>query len=149
MKTIVSLFSGVLFALGLSISGMTDPAKVTGFLDVTGAWDPSLIWVMVGAIAVFSSAFWGYKKSRPILAPTFNGPRSGMNVDGRLVAGSAIFGLGWGLSGICPGPALVNAASGGSIYLVFAVSMAVTLVVARRVSQISATRRGSDDVKLA
>jgi uncharacterized membrane protein YedE/YeeE len=148
MKTIVSLFSGVLFALGLSISGMTDPAKVTGFLDVTGAWDSSLIWVMVGAIGVFASAFWGIKKSRPLLAPTFNGPQAGMKVDGRLVIGSAIFGLGWGLSGICPGPALVNAASGGVVYLVFAFAMATTLVVARRASQISAASR-ADDVKLA
>ncbi len=148
MKTIASLFSGALFALGLSISGMTDPAKVTGFLDVTGAWDPSLIWVMVGAIAVFASAFWGFKKSRPILAPTFNGPQSGMKVDGRLVVGSTLFGLGWGLSGICPGPALVNAASGGAVYLAFAFAMATTLMVSRRVSQNSTTRH-ADDVKLA
>ena len=149
MKNIVSLFSGVLFALGLSLSGMTDPAKVTGFLDVTGSWDPSLIWVMVGAIGVFSAAFWGFKKSRPVLAPAFNGPKSGMKVDGRLVIGSAIFGLGWGLSGICPGPALVNAASGSSVYLAFAFAMATTLVVSRRLSQMGAQKSQPVDASLA
>lgn len=148
MKTIASVFSGVLFALGLSISGMTDPAKVTGFLDVTGAWDPSLIWVMVGAIAVFAAAFWGFKRTRPVFATAFEPPKSGMKVDARLITGSIIFGVGWGLSGICPGPALVNAASGGVVYLIFAFAMAVTLVVARRASGWN-TVHPTEDAELA
>lgn len=149
MQSIISLVSGILFAIGLSISGMTDPAKVTGFLDITGAWDPSLAWVMIGAIAVFASAFWGFKKSRPVLAPAFNPPKSGMKVDGRLIAGSAIFGLGWGLSGICPGPAVVNAASGNAVYLLFALAMGVTLVVGRRLSRAQTSSNKVEDAKLA
>ena len=133
MKSLLAFISGGLFALGLSISGMTDPAKVIGFLDVTGTWDPSLMWVMMGAIGVFSPVFWFVKRSKPVLAETFH-PPARVGIDGRLIGGSVLFGIGWGLSGICPGPAVVNAASGEVTYVAFAIAMAAVLVASRWVA---------------
>ncbi|MEZ4459761.1 MAG: YeeE/YedE family protein [bacterium] len=133
MRSLLAFLSGGLFALGLSVSGMTDPSKVLGFLDVSGAWDPSLMWVMVGAIAVFASVYWFVKRSKPVLAPSFH-PPTRVGIDGRLIAGSVLFGVGWGLSGICPGPAVVNAASGQVTYVAFAMAMTVVLVGSRWVT---------------
>lgn len=107
MRQITSAFAvGLLFGLGLVVSGMANPAKVLAFLDVTGRWDPSLALVMGGAVAV--SAF-GYsiakRRGRPVLAPRLDVPTR-RDLDPRLLAGAAIFGVGWGLAGLCPGPAL-------------------------------------------
>jgi uncharacterized protein len=116
---VVSAFlSGALFATGLVLSGMTRPSKVLGFLDFFGAWDPSLVWVMVGAIAVNATATWRVvRRSAPLFQPGFSLPpviRSPWwtQINGRLLVGAALFGVGWGLSGYCPGPALVATASG-------------------------------------
>lgn len=108
MRLVTSLGSGLLFALGLGLSGMTDPHKVRAFLDVTGAWDPSLMLVMGGAAAVgLLLTTWTLRRSAPVLDAQFHlPPRAG--VDAPLVAGAALFGVGWGLSGYCPGPALVS-----------------------------------------
>jgi len=123
MYTAASFTAGLVFGLGLIVAGMANPAKVLGFLDLAGAWDPSLALVMVGAIAVGAGAFALMKeRTRTLLgAPVLL--RSARRIDRRLVLGSLVFGLGWGLSGICPGPALVLAGTGSGKGLVFLVAM--------------------------
>jgi uncharacterized membrane protein YedE/YeeE len=113
----MSLFSaagaGLLFALGLALSGMTQPARVLGFLDVAGDWDPTLAFVMLGALAVYAPAYRVITRTRarPLAADAFHVPAKA-RVDARLLVGSAVFGVGWGLSGFCPGPVLVGMAAG-------------------------------------
>ncbi len=107
IRLAVALFSGAVFGLGLAVSGMADPAKVIGFLDVAGEWDPTLAFVMGGALLVTVPAFrLIFGRRRPVLAGDFDllGEKK---VDARLLGGSALFGVGWGLSGFCPGPAVV------------------------------------------
>lgn len=100
MDILIAAVSGLVFGLGLIVSGMVNPAKVLGFLDLAGAWDPSLAFVMAGAIAVGLPAFaWARRRGRV--------PPLAAGIDRRLVGGSLLFGVGWGLAGICPGPALV------------------------------------------
>ncbi len=113
---------GLLFGLGLLMAGMANPAKVLGFLDIAGLWDPSLALVMVGAIGVAFVAFW-YSKKMPqsLLSTKFSWPEA-TAITKPLLVGSALFGLGWGLVGLCPGPALVLAGTGsveGLIFIVF------------------------------
>ena len=109
MKHRISEFVvGLLFGLGLLIAGMTDPSKVLGFLDVTGAWDPSLAFVMGGAILVGLGAFtWAKRRNAALLGGAMQLP-SNRRIDKRLVIGSLLFGVGWGLAGFCPGPAIVS-----------------------------------------
>jgi len=111
MKAILaSVFCGALFGVGLVVSGMTDPLKVQGFLDITGPWQPALMWVMGGAVAVTMLSFpLVLKRERPVLTFAFHLPNPAP-VERRLLIGSALFGIGWGLSGYCPGPAFVTAA---------------------------------------
>jgi uncharacterized protein len=119
----VTFVAGLLFALGLGISGMTHPSKVLAFLDVAGAWDPSLALVMGAGVAVNLVAFqWALRRRAPLLAPRFSLPTQS-RVDAALLAGSAIFGVGWGLGGFCPGPALVAAVTGTAPVLTFVVAM--------------------------
>ena len=108
----VAFGAGALFAVGLAISGMTLPDKVIGFLDVTGEWDPALIGVMGGAVLVYA-VVWrlARRMERPVVAQTFSLPTR-TELDARLIGGSAIFGVGWGLSGFCPGPAIVSVGPG-------------------------------------
>jgi uncharacterized membrane protein YedE/YeeE len=107
LRMLVALFSGALFGLGLAVSGMANPARVIGFLDVTGDWDPTLALVMGGALLVTVPAFrMIFGRRRPVLAERFELPTK-KKIDARLVGGSALFGVGWGLSGFCPGPAVV------------------------------------------
>ncbi|MCC4104707.1 YeeE/YedE family protein [Serratia ureilytica] len=109
LKTLLALLSGVIFGLGLIVAGMANPAKVLAFLDITGQWDPSLALVMAGAIAVAAPAFvWARRRERSLLGETLQIPAAG-RLDRRLLAGSALFGIGWGVAGICPGPAWVLA----------------------------------------
>jgi uncharacterized membrane protein YedE/YeeE len=124
-KCLVSaLVSGLLFALGLGLSGMADAAKVLGFLDVTGDWDPALALVMVGAVTTYAIAFQLLRRRRrPLWAQSFDVPAN-RAIDRRLLAGAALFGIGWGMSGLCPGPALVNLASGATGILAFVAAMA-------------------------
>jgi len=121
---VTSFVSGMTFALGLGISGMTRPVKVIGFLDFFGAWDGSLAFVMIGAIAIYFAAYrWSKGMPSPLLAPDFSVPsRSGL--DARLILGAAIFGAGWGLGGFCPGPALTSLASGAPAVMIFVAAMA-------------------------
>lgn len=114
---------GLLFGAGLLLSGMTDPGKVIGFLDVFGAWDPSLALVMGGAIAVGVFAFaFARKRATTFLGGTLRLPQSG-DIDPRLVVGSLVFGVGWGLAGFCPGPAFVALGMGVPKAAVFVVAM--------------------------
>ena len=123
MYTAASFTAGFVFGLGLLASGMVNPAKVLGFLDLAGAWDPSLALVMAGAVAVGAGAFSFMKRrtrtllGAPVLLPGARG------IDRRLILGSLVFGVGWGLAGICPGPALVLAGTGSAKGLVFLVAM--------------------------
>ena len=120
---------GLLFGLGLLISGMTDPAKVIGFLDLTGLWDPSLAFVMGGAIAVGFFAFAVAKKrTQSFLGGALHLPTSSQ-IDRRLLIGSARFGAGWGIAGFCPGPALVSMATGQPKAAVFVVAMLAGMVL--------------------
>jgi uncharacterized membrane protein YedE/YeeE len=124
--------SGFLFAVGLVLSGMIRPDKVTAFLDVAGPWDPSLALVMAGAVGVYALAFRLSKRMRnPLFASSFpREPERG--VDGRLLIGAAIFGVGWGLSGFCPGPALVDFGAGASAAWWFVPAMIAGMVVQRK-----------------
>lgn len=124
MKNRLSEFLvGLLFGLGLILSGMTDPGKVLGFLDLAGLWDPSLAFVMGGAIAVGALAFAVAKKrTRSFLGGAMHVPTA-RDIDKRLVLGSLVFGVGWGLAGFCPGPAIVSAAAGQPKAMVFIAAM--------------------------
>ena len=132
---ITAIIAGTLFALGLAISGMTEPAKVTGFLDVTGAWDPTLAFVMAAAIAVHLPLVRLARQRRaPLFDAKFHWPTN-HGIDARLIVGSAIFGVGWGLSGYCPGPALTSLAAGGLPILVFVGAMLAGLLVTRALTK--------------
>jgi len=129
MLLFASLLAGLLFGLGLIVSGMANPAKVLGFLDLSGAWDPSLMLVMAGAITVGFFAFMLAKNRRTSVLgaemklPTHN------KLDRRLVGGSALFGIGWGIAGFCPGPALVGIGMGQTKALVFVAAMLAGMVL--------------------
>jgi len=120
---------GLLFGLGLIISGMTDPSKVIGFLDLAGAWDPSLAFVMGGAILVGAGAFTLAKKRQRSLLGAPMQLSSATELDKGLLIGSLVFGIGWGLSGFCPGPAVVSAAAGQPKAWIFVVSMLVGMAL--------------------
>ncbi|CAO4147894.1 hypothetical protein LPLAFNJD_LOCUS2560 [Methylorubrum aminovorans] len=135
MAATASAFAaGLLFGLGLIVSGMADPAKVLAFLDVTGRWDPSLAFVMAGAVAVSAVGYRvARRRGRPVLASRFDLPTR-RNIDLRLIAGAAVFGLGWGLVGLCPGPALTLLTVLPAQAATFVAAMAVGMLVFRLVS---------------
>ena len=127
----LAFLTGVLFAAGLLVSGMTQPAKVTGFLDVAGAWDPSLAFVMMGAIGVhFITRRLILRRDAPLFGTAFDEPPRGA-VDLPLIVGAVIFGVGWGGAGYCPGPSLVSLGTGSMDALVFVVAMAGGMAVHR------------------
>jgi uncharacterized membrane protein YedE/YeeE len=133
MSFAINLVLGLVFGIGLVVSGMADPAKVLNFLDLFGTWDPSLAFVMGGAVAV---AFVGYRlvlpRGRPLLGDAFHIP-SRKDIDVRLLAGAAIFGAGWGLGGLCPGPALTALGLGQPGTLAFLPAMFAGLWLARMI----------------
>ena len=132
MSNASALFVGLLFGAGLILSGMVNPSKVQAFLDIAGAWDPSLAFVMAGAITVAAGAFpFVQKKSLSLTGKPIRLPAA-TRVDRRLIAGSAIFGIGWGLAGFCPGPALVGAGSGESKALIFVLAMLAGMLLFRQ-----------------
>jgi len=134
---------GLVFGAGLLVSGMTDPAKVLGFLDVTDAWDPSLALVMAAAVAVFALLYrLALKRPRPLLAADFAQPAR-RGIDARLVVGALLFGVGWGLSGFCPGPAIVSAAFGDPRVWAFVAAMVVGVAIAR-IPGLRAVDRGAE-----
>ncbi len=123
MRVVSALIVGILFGLGLTISQMIDPAKIIAFLDIAGAWDPSLIVVMASALAV---SFVGYRivlaREKPVFEPGFQLPTKTI-IDRPLIVGSAMFGVGWGLAGLCPGPAISAAALGNAEIYVFLIAL--------------------------
>jgi uncharacterized membrane protein YedE/YeeE len=122
-QLVTSLLAGLLFGAGLALSGMSNPRKVIAFLDVGGAWDPSLAFVMLGAIAVHFLAYrWVSGSARPLFADEFAIPKL-RQIDPKLVAGSALFGAGWGIGGYCPGPGVVSLGAGSRDALVFLTTM--------------------------
>ncbi|HAW61955.1 MAG TPA: hypothetical protein DCX26_06470 [Pseudomonas sp.] len=123
MRKLTSFAAGLLFGLGLLLSGMANPAKVIGFLDVAGAWDPSLALVMAGAIATALVPFtWAKRRERSLLDAPMRLP-SKRELDGRLIGGSLVFGIGWGVAGICPGPAIAVLLSGHWQVVLFVLAM--------------------------
>ena len=129
MQLLMALFAGLVFGFGLIVSGMTDPSKVTGFLDLAGAWDPSLALVMGGAIGVGLIAFrFARTRSYAMLGEPMQLPAA-RQIDLRLVLGGLTFGVGWGLAGYCPGPALASLATGGTKPLIFTAAMLVGMVI--------------------
>lgn len=130
-KNISALFAGLVFGIGLILSGMTNPAKVIGFLDIFGNWDPSLMFVMIGAIGV---SFFAFRKAsglslslikEQVLLPTAK------EVDLPLVVGALLFGIGWGLVGLCPGPAVASIATGGFEVILFVIAMLIGMEIYR------------------
>ncbi len=134
-KVILAFIAGGLFGAGLLISQMTNPSKVIAFLDIMGNWDPSLAFVMIGALVV---TFFGYRvvlrKEKPALEPEFKLPIN-RNVDLSLTGGAALFGVGWGLSGLCPGPALSVSTFGGANILYFLTGMIGSMAVFQLLNQ--------------
>ena len=131
MRVAAQFLAGLLFGLGLVVSGMADPAKVLNFLDLFGSWDPSLAFVLAGATG---TTLVGYRlvlaRHRPLLAPSFQLPTA-TRIDVRLLTGAAIFGVGWGLAGLCPGPAITSLALGAPGTLAFVPAMLVGIAAAR------------------
>lgn len=129
MSRVSPFLAGLLFGLGLCLSGMTSPAKVLGFLDLAGQWDPSLAFVMVGAIAVALIAFRvGSRRAATFSGRPFQLPTS-QAIDARLICGSLLFGAGWGLAGLCPGPAIVNLGYLNSRAALFVLAMAAGMAL--------------------
>ena len=139
MKGVLWLVCGFVFAIGLGVSGMTQPSKVVGFLNVVGGWDPSLAFVMVGAIGTHIVGTVVHRRmTKPIVADEFSVPNR-TDISVRLVLGAAIFGLGWGLAGYCPGPAIVaggaNLAGSGTVNAgYFVVAMAAGMLLFRTIA---------------
>ncbi len=135
MKQILSLLAGVIFGIGLTLSGMTDPSRVRGFLDLFGNWDPTLAFVMGGAIPVMAVAWLVQARmSKPAADTAFFLPGT-KQLDGKLAIGAVLFGVGWGLAGLCPGPAIVSLATATSITSVgtFVLAMIVGMLLHRMV----------------
>ena len=128
MLALAGLVCGFIFGLGLLISGMTQPTKVLGFLDLFDAWDPSLAVVMAAALAVSGIGFAVIKRRTPLLAPQSQWPTR-TDIDAALLAGSALFGIGWGLVGLCPGPAIENLATLSPRVIAFVAAMAAGMVL--------------------
>jgi uncharacterized protein len=131
---VVAFLAGLLFAVGLALSGMTNPRNVLAFLDVRGAWDPALALVMMGAISVYASIYWLARKrmNAPVLGTAFAEPTAG-TVNARLVIGSLLFGIGWGVVGYCPGPALVALATGAREPFWFSLAMIAGFLLTREI----------------
>jgi uncharacterized protein len=144
-----ALLAGALFGAGLVVSGMTEPAKVIGFLDVFGSWDPSLAFVMAGAVGVHALAYRSIRKrAAPLIAESFERPPA-RSVDARLVGGAALFGVGWGLGGYCPGPSIVALGTLAPGVVVFVVGLvAGSLLVGTRRRRADATDGSDADAPL-
>ena len=128
LRFAVPVFCGLLFAIGLAMSGMTDTRIVLGFLDIAGQWNPALMLVMVGALAVTVPAFYfALNNQKPMLCDHFSLPEKS-HLDAQLLVGSAIFGIGWGLYGYCPGPALASLSTLNPEPLIFVAAMALGMI---------------------
>ena len=134
LRMLINLFGGTLFGLGLTVSGMVNPQKVIGFLDVAGDWDPTLAVVMGGALLVAIPVIrLIFKRSRPVLEDEFELPTK-KELDASLLGGAALFGAGWGLSGFCPGPSVVALASGLAPVFAFVAAMIAGMAIYKWIS---------------
>ncbi len=134
-QSVVSLFSGFLFGIGLALSNMVNPDKILNFLDVTGDWDPSLALVMAGALSVSFLAFrFIPRREKPLFENQFRLPTR-TDIDKSLLIGAGLFGIGWGMAGLCPGPAIANLGLGGINSMIFVFSMIAGLVTHRYFSK--------------
>lgn len=125
MKNLIALLAGILFGVGLALSNMMDPAKVLSFLDIAGNWDPSLMLVMGGAVGVTLPGYWlVLKRPHPLLDKQFYVPDAN-NIDLKLISGAVLFGIGWGLAGLCPGPAFAGLATGKAEIVAFVACMLI------------------------
>ena len=133
MGKLATLLSGLLFGIGLTISGMVNPMKILNFLDISGPWDATLIFVMGAGLVV---TLLGYqiifKRNAPLFAPSFKLPTS-QNIDVKLLGGAALFGLGWGLSGFCPGPAIASVVYGNTESITFVIAMAAGMILTKQI----------------
>jgi uncharacterized membrane protein YedE/YeeE len=136
MHSLVSFLAGLIFAIGLALSGMTDANKVIGFLDLFGQWNPSLAFVMAGAIGTFLVLRLSVKVEKPLFDLDFKTAKR-VRLDAPLILGSISFGVGWGLMGFCPGPALVSLASGHRTVLIFVLAMGVGMAVYSTLQRLS------------
>ena len=135
LLVLAALASGALFGLGLAMSGMTDPRRVLGFLDVFGDFDPALLWVLGGAVATTTVLFrFVLRRGRPVLTETFHLSNL-KQLDPKLVGGAALFGVGWGLVGLCPGPALANLFRGSSQLALFVAAMLAGMLLYRGIAR--------------
>lgn len=142
MQLLIALVTGLLFGLGLILSGMTDPSKVIGFLDLAGNWNPSLAFVMGGAILVGFLAFrLAANQTTALLGDAMRLPTA-RHIDRRLVLGSLTFGVGWGLAGYCPGPALASLATGRTEPVIFVIAMIAGMAVFEILDRLSGAARG-------
>jgi len=133
MKLLAAYGAGLIFGVGISLSGMANPAKVLNFFDIAGSWDPSLAFVMGGAVLVTALGYrWVFTRARPVLEASFQVPGK-TRVDPRLASGAVIFGIGWGLAGFCPGGALPVVGTGQSQVLLFAAALIAGIVLTRLV----------------
>lgn len=131
MKIVVTYLIGLVFGLGIAISGMANPSKVVNFFDVAGTWDPSLAFVMGGAVIVAGIGYQlVFRRKRPVFDPDFNVPTSRV-IDARLVGGSALFGIGWGIAGFCPGAVLPVLGTGNADVLIFFAALIAGILIAR------------------
>ena len=131
LTSLSALVAGIVFALGLGISGMTKPEKVVAFLDISGNWDPSLAFVMLGAIAVYALLYrLILRRNAPVLDGNFHLPKA-TKINPRLLVGASLFGIGWGIGGFCPGPAIASVASLQSDVLIFVASMVTGMAIPR------------------
>lgn len=146
MKNAMSLSCGILFGAGLNLSGMTNPAKVLAFLDVFGHWDPTLAFVMGGALAVSALAYqWVRRQPRAWLGDAFQLPTR-RDLDAPLIAGAAVFGVGWGLAGLCPGAALASLARGSVEIWIFVAAMLAGILGYRSFAREPAPALASDRI---
>ena len=142
-RVLAASLAGLLFGAGLAMSGMLDPTRVLGFLDVAGAWDPHLAFVLGGAVVVSATAFLVSRRMRqPLLADRFAIPK-GRTIDPRLLAGAMLFGIGWGLGGFCPGPALAALSLGLPKVFSFVAALLVGMLVVRLIGLAPQTPRPS------
>lgn len=131
MAIVVTFIASLLFGLGLIVSGLANPAKVQNFLDVAGTWDPSLALTMAAAVVTTALGFWlVLKRDRPIFAEVFHLPTAS-EIDARLIAGAALFGVGWGLVGYCPGPAITALTLGGIPTVIYVAAMLAGMMLSR------------------
>jgi uncharacterized membrane protein YedE/YeeE len=138
MNILTAFVAGLIFGAGLLVAGMANPAKVLAFLDIAGSWDPSLAFVMIGAIGIGTPAFFiAKRKSVSLLGEKMQLPTSQV-IDARLIGGSVLFGIGWGIAGICPGPALVLLGAGVTKGIIFVLAMIAGMLIFQALEKLKA-----------